>query len=114
MPGPPPLNWPPSLLHTVLLGFKLLPTPLSLTVLYCCCRSAHTRLDFSARPAPAELAPKLARGDRRQTCLVTAARTAADKTKGRAGNSSSSAADTLLPEDLHYQVCDENLLDLIG
>lgn len=51
--------------------------------------AAAYRIDFTARPEG--LSAALAPGSRRQTCLLTAP--------------SSSTADTLLPEDLHYQVC---------
>jgi hypothetical protein len=51
--------------------------------------TASPRIDFTAPPA--DLASALAAGSKRQTDLLTA-------------TSSSAAAATLLPEDLHYQV----------
>jgi hypothetical protein len=64
----------------------LLLLPLLLLLLLLLCRSGQQRIDFENLPQLPEGA--LARGSRKQTCLVTAATT----------------APTLLPQDLHYQV----------
>lgn len=65
-----------------------IPFPASTPCLHTCCRSAPYRIDFTSRPA--DLESVLAPGSSKQTCLVSAP--------------ASSTADTLLPQDLHYQV----------